>query len=97
MLVLGLLDILLTSNALLKLEETFSNKAFPRRVETVGKRRAPQSILVADTGSDNGGISWLKLVSPSVGRLCLYITKGVVKKIFYFYVIHRTYFVVGKI
>merc|ERR1719195_386532 len=41
-----------------------SNKAFPRKTATVGKKRAPQNVLVMDTGSDGGG-RLAALVDPS--------------------------------
>ena len=41
--------------ALFKGAFSFSNKALPRKTATVGKKRAPQNVLVIETGSEAGG------------------------------------------
>ena len=41
--------------ALFKGDLTSSKRVEPRKVATVGKKRAPQKVLVTDTGSEGGG------------------------------------------
>jgi len=41
--------------ALFRGDFTSSKRAEPRNVATVGKKSAPQNVLVTDTGSDGGG------------------------------------------
>ncbi len=59
----------LTSNVLWKFEVTFPNISLPTIVAIVGMMRAPQSTLVAETGSDRGvvsaGVRVLQLVSET--------------------------------
>ena len=59
---------------------SFSNKAFPRNTATVGKKRAPQKVLVMDTGSEGGG-KLAALAEPSASGVAakagrMYLVRG---------------------
>merc|ERR550525_36638 len=59
---------------------SFSNKAFPRKTATVGKKRAPQKVLVMDTGSEGGG-KLAALAEPSASGVAakagrMYLVRG---------------------
>ena len=50
--------------ALLRADFSWSKRAEPRNTATVGKKRAPQKVLVMETGSEGGG-RFAALVEPS--------------------------------